>query len=108
VANIDNYEVFITPFDGRADQQPRKYSTQASKTDYHFKGLQPLSNYNVSVQGLAQDKKLWFISGNFATTDKVEAGPIYLNWLTAPIDLRLIDKSGTMLHVEVLFFDLGL
>lgn len=51
------------------DKNPKTYSTPGSQTDYHFRGLNPVTLYNVTVHGLSAGKKLWFISSNFFTTD---------------------------------------
>ena len=66
--NIDQYEVFISVATS-LDQQPRRFETPGSQTEYHFKGLEPVTLYNVSVRGLQTGKSLWAISGNFPTTD---------------------------------------
>uniref|UniRef100_A0A914BWZ1 Fibronectin type-III domain-containing protein n=1 Tax=Acrobeloides nanus TaxID=290746 RepID=A0A914BWZ1_9BILA len=93
--NIDKYEVFIGVAT-ELDQNPRRHETPGSQTEYHFQGLKPVTPYNITVQGLSEGTKLWFISAVFPTTDF--AIP-QLDWLTAPMDLRLIEKSETMMHV---------
>lgn len=62
------FKVFISVA-SKLDQNPKKFSTPGSQTTYHFKDLDSVVHYNVTVQGLSQNKKLWFISGIFATTD---------------------------------------
>ncbi|KIH52134.1 fibronectin type III domain protein, partial [Ancylostoma duodenale] len=79
------------------DQYPKEYTTPGSQTDYHFRQLNSVTQYNVTVQGLSGGNKLWFISSVFATTDFAEG---LLTWLPAPTDLHLIEKSDTMLHVD--------
>lgn len=54
----------------KLDKNPKQYSTAGSQTEYHFRDLDSVTQYNVTVQGLQQNTKLWFISSNFATTDK--------------------------------------
>uniref|UniRef100_A0A914E274 Fibronectin type-III domain-containing protein n=1 Tax=Acrobeloides nanus TaxID=290746 RepID=A0A914E274_9BILA len=92
--NIDKYEVFIDVA-SELDQNPRRHETPGSQTELHFQGLKPVTPYNVTVQGSSEGKKLWFISAVFPTTDLSAK----LDWLTTPMDLRLIEKSETMLHV---------
>ncbi|KAI6201513.1 hypothetical protein M3Y96_00850200 [Aphelenchoides besseyi] len=89
---IDKYEVFIS----RPKENARSYSTPGSQTEYHFRNLQPNTLYNVTVRGWNNKTPVWLISGNFATTIKVEPFP---EWLGPPTDLRLIEKSENMLHV---------
>uniref|UniRef100_A0A7I5E8R5 Fibronectin type III domain protein n=2 Tax=Haemonchus contortus TaxID=6289 RepID=A0A7I5E8R5_HAECO len=93
---IDTYQLFISVA-SELDQNPREYTTPGSQTDYHFRQLNSVTQYNVTVQGLSGSNKLWFISSVFATTDFAEG---LLNWLPAPTDLHLIEKSDTMLHVD--------
>uniref|UniRef100_A0A915DKV5 Fibronectin type-III domain-containing protein n=1 Tax=Ditylenchus dipsaci TaxID=166011 RepID=A0A915DKV5_9BILA len=93
--NIDKYEVFISVA-SQLDKNPRQFTTPGSQTEYHFRQLEPVTSYNVTVHGLSQNSKLWFISSVFSTTDKTLG---YLSWLTAPMDLRLLDKSENMLYV---------
>uniref|UniRef100_A0A7E4VM27 Fibronectin type III domain protein n=1 Tax=Panagrellus redivivus TaxID=6233 RepID=A0A7E4VM27_PANRE len=93
---IDKYEVFISVA-SEHDKNPKKSDVNGRQTDYHFKTLNPVTQYNVTVQGLEAGKKLWFISGVFATTDFAEG---LLSWLGPPTDLHLIEKSDTMIHVD--------
>ncbi|CAI4231782.1 unnamed protein product [Auanema sp. JU1783] len=93
---IDKYELFISVA-SVLDQNPKKYETPGRVYEYHFRGLEPVTQYNVTVHGLDENSKLWFISAVFATTDFAEG---LLNWLPAPTDLHLIEKSDTMLHVD--------
>uniref|UniRef100_A0AC34QKY1 Fibronectin type-III domain-containing protein n=1 Tax=Panagrolaimus sp. JU765 TaxID=591449 RepID=A0AC34QKY1_9BILA len=93
---IDKYEVYISVATD-LDQNPRKYETSGRQTDYHFKGLQQVTQYNVTVQGKEGAKRLWFISGVFSTTEFAEG---MVSWLGPPTDLHLIEKSDTMLHVD--------
>lgn len=65
---IKLFKVFIS-IASKLDQNPKKFSTPGSQTTYYFKELDAAVHYNVTVQGLSQNKKLWFISGIFATTD---------------------------------------
>uniref|UniRef100_A0AC35FY35 Fibronectin type-III domain-containing protein n=1 Tax=Panagrolaimus sp. PS1159 TaxID=55785 RepID=A0AC35FY35_9BILA len=74
-----------------------KHEAPGRQTDYHFRSLNPVTQYNVTVQGLESGKKLWFISGVFSTTDR---GYGLISWLGPPTDLHLIEKSDTMLHVD--------
>uniref|UniRef100_A0A1I7XS60 Fibronectin type-III domain-containing protein n=1 Tax=Heterorhabditis bacteriophora TaxID=37862 RepID=A0A1I7XS60_HETBA len=62
-----------------------------------YRDLNPVTQYNVTVQGLSEKSHLWFISSVFATTDFVNG---LLSWLPAPTDLHLIEKTDTMLHVD--------
>jgi hypothetical protein len=65
------------------------------------KGLKPKTNYRFKVQAQAP-------SGNwgpwspeiYATTKSEDVGPTDLDWLGPPTDLRLLDKSDTMLYVD--------
>lgn len=65
------------------------------------KGLKPKTNYRFKVQAQAP-------SGNwgpwspevYATTKSEDAGPVDLGWLGPPTDLRLLDKSDSMLYVD--------
>ncbi|CAJ0598951.1 unnamed protein product [Cylicocyclus nassatus] len=93
---IDNYQLFISVASD-IDQNPKMFTAPGSQTDYHFRQLEPVTQYNVTVQGLSGGNKLWFISSVFATTDFAEG---LLTWLPAPTDLHLIEKSDTMLHVD--------
>lgn len=72
------------------------FNITRQRTDYQFENLKPATPYNVTVEGGAGDRKLWFISRIFETTEKVDG---LLSWLSAPTDLELIEKSDTMLHV---------
>nr|CAD2156885.1 unnamed protein product [Meloidogyne enterolobii] len=92
---IDRYELLIAM--AAPLETAKRYDTPGSQTDYHFKGLNPITLYNITVRGLQDNKSKWTISGTFATTDKTE--PTELDWLGPPTDLRLIEKSDTMLHV---------
>uniref|UniRef100_A0A914W0E7 Fibronectin type-III domain-containing protein n=1 Tax=Plectus sambesii TaxID=2011161 RepID=A0A914W0E7_9BILA len=92
---IDTYKVYISVAH-EIDQSPKEYSVAGTVTDYHFRNLEPTTPYNVTIQGLTGDNKLWFISGVFDTTDIVKG---LLPWLPAPTDLHLIEKSDTMMHV---------
>lgn len=51
------------------DQNPKEFSVRGDVIDYHFRGLEPTTPYNVTVQGLKGDTKLWFITSVFDTTD---------------------------------------
>uniref|UniRef100_A0A0N4YQ20 Fibronectin type III domain protein n=1 Tax=Nippostrongylus brasiliensis TaxID=27835 RepID=A0A0N4YQ20_NIPBR len=93
---IDTYQLFISVA-SELDQNPKDFTTPGSQTDYHFRQLDSVTQYNVTVQGLSGSNKLWFISSVFATTDFAEG---LLTWLPAPTDLHLIEKSDTMLHVD--------
>uniref|UniRef100_A0A914QG08 Fibronectin type-III domain-containing protein n=1 Tax=Panagrolaimus davidi TaxID=227884 RepID=A0A914QG08_9BILA len=93
---IDKYELFISVA-SEHDKNPRKHEAPGRQTDYHFRSLNPVTQYNVTVQGLESGKKLWFISGVFSTTDR---GYGLISWLGPPTDLHLIEKSDTMLHVD--------
>uniref|UniRef100_A0A913IDA2 Fibronectin type-III domain-containing protein n=1 Tax=Strongyloides stercoralis TaxID=6248 RepID=A0A913IDA2_STRER len=93
--NINKYELFISVASA-LDQSPKKNSVGGNQREFHFKGLKSVTVYNVTVQGLSDDKKLWFISGTFPTTD---IGQGLLTWLGPPTDLTLIEKSDDMLHV---------
>ncbi|KJH44141.1 fibronectin type III domain protein [Dictyocaulus viviparus] len=93
---IDTYQLFISVA-SELDENPKQFSTPGSQTDYHFRQLNSVTQYNVTVQGLSEGNKLWFISSVFATTDFAEG---LLSWLPAPTDLHLIEKSDTMLHVD--------
>ncbi|KHJ91085.1 fibronectin type III domain protein [Oesophagostomum dentatum] len=93
---IDTYQLFISVA-SELDQHPKEFTTPGSQTDYHFRQLDSVTQYNVTVQGLSGGNKLWFISSVFATTDFAEG---LLSWLPAPTDLHLIEKSDTMLHVD--------
>uniref|UniRef100_A0A8R1HV11 Fibronectin type-III domain-containing protein n=1 Tax=Caenorhabditis japonica TaxID=281687 RepID=A0A8R1HV11_CAEJA len=93
---IDKYFVYISVATV-LDQNPKKFDVEAQTTDYHFRHLDSVTQYNVTVQGTSEGNKLWFISSVFATTDFAEG---LLNWLPAPTDLHLIEKSDTMLHVD--------
>lgn len=65
---IDTYKVYISVAH-EIDQSPKEYTVTGSVTDYHFRNLEPTTPYNITVQGLKGDHKLWFISGVFPTTD---------------------------------------
>ncbi|GMT18237.1 hypothetical protein PFISCL1PPCAC_9534, partial [Pristionchus fissidentatus] len=93
---IDSYQLFISVA-SQLDEHPNEHGTPGTQTDYHFRGLQPVTQYNVTVEGTSGGSKLWFISNVFSTTDHAEG---LLDWLAAPTDLRLIEKSETMLHVD--------
>uniref|UniRef100_A0A915B8J5 Fibronectin type-III domain-containing protein n=1 Tax=Parascaris univalens TaxID=6257 RepID=A0A915B8J5_PARUN len=92
---IDEYLVNISVASA-LDQHPHEFRTPGSQNDYHFHGLDPVTHYNITVQGLSQGKRLWFISEVFATTDFAEG---LLLWLPSPTDLKLLEKSDTMMHV---------
>ncbi|KAK0418386.1 hypothetical protein QR680_013533 [Steinernema hermaphroditum] len=79
------------------DQNPKGFTTSGRARDYHFRGLKPVTQYNVTLEGTVDGKRIWLISNVFATTD-FTAG--LLSWLPAPTDLHLIEKSDTMLHVD--------
>ncbi|GMS87185.1 hypothetical protein PENTCL1PPCAC_9360, partial [Pristionchus entomophagus] len=93
---IDSYQLFISVA-SQLDENPSEHGTPGAQTDYHFRGLQPVTQYNVTVEGTSAGSKLWFISNVFSTTDHAEG---LLDWLGPPTDLRLIEKSETMLHVD--------
>ncbi|ULU01578.1 hypothetical protein L3Y34_001716 [Caenorhabditis briggsae] len=93
---IDKYDLFISVA-SVLDQNPKKFDVSGHTTDYHFRNLDSVTQYNVTVQGTSEGNKLWFISSVFSTTDFAEG---LLSWLPAPTDLHLIEKSDTMLHVD--------
>ncbi|CAJ0579194.1 unnamed protein product, partial [Mesorhabditis spiculigera] len=93
---IQEYDVYISVA-SELDENPTKYTVNGRQTDYHFRSLDKVTLYNLTVQGRDSDRKLWFISGVFSTTD---FGDGLLTWLPAPTDLHLIEKSDTMLHVD--------
>uniref|UniRef100_A0A914HBE2 Fibronectin type-III domain-containing protein n=1 Tax=Globodera rostochiensis TaxID=31243 RepID=A0A914HBE2_GLORO len=100
VAHIERYELHIQPAARPPIQQqpPQRHEVPDSQTDFHFKGLQPVTLYNVTVHGLAQqDKSLWRISDNFPTTDITEQSLAWLSSWCTP--LTLVEKSDSMLHV---------
>jgi hypothetical protein len=66
--SIDNYDLSISVA-SELDQNPKKFSVPASELEYHFRELSPVTQYNVTVQGLQEGKRLWFISNIFPTTD---------------------------------------
>ncbi|KAL3115899.1 hypothetical protein niasHT_007199 [Heterodera trifolii] len=97
VAHIEQYELHIQPTE-RLVQAPQRHEVPDSQTDFQFKGLVPVTVYNVTVQGLAQQgKSLWRISDNFATTDISEPSLAWLSSWCSP--LTLVEKSDSMLHV---------
>uniref|UniRef100_A0A158P9A7 Fibronectin type III domain protein n=1 Tax=Angiostrongylus cantonensis TaxID=6313 RepID=A0A158P9A7_ANGCA len=87
---IDTYQVSFA-------SQGKDFRFKISNFTYYFRQLNSVTQYNVTVQGLSANNKLWFISSVFATTDFAEG---MLSWLPAPTDLHLIEKSDTMLHVD--------
>ncbi|CAJ0941669.1 unnamed protein product, partial [Mesorhabditis belari] len=93
---IEKYDVYISVA-SVLDENPQMFSTSGRQTDYHFRNLDRVTHYNVTVKGQAGGQNLWFISGVFPTTD---FGDGLLSWLPAPTDLHLIEKSDTMLHVD--------
>ncbi|CAB3401714.1 unnamed protein product [Caenorhabditis bovis] len=93
---IDTYDLFISVAT-ELDQNPKKFEVSGHTTDYHFRDLDSVTQYNVTVQGKSEGNRLWFISSVFATTDFAEG---LLSWLGPPTDLHLIEKSDTMLHVD--------
>uniref|UniRef100_A0AC35UE32 Protein-tyrosine-phosphatase n=1 Tax=Rhabditophanes sp. KR3021 TaxID=114890 RepID=A0AC35UE32_9BILA len=94
--NINKYELFISVASS-LDTNPKKHSASGTQREFHFRNLNAVTSYNVTVHGLSEDKKLWFISGTFLTTDY---GTGLLPWLGPPTDLNLIEKSDSMLHVQ--------
>lgn len=87
--------MFISPVVHAVEQQPQQDETPPLQRDYHFKKLTPLTRYNVSVQGISQDTRLWFISNVFSTTDFAD-----LHWLPALCELELIERTDTSLHIN--------
>ncbi|CAI5445350.1 unnamed protein product [Caenorhabditis angaria] len=93
---IDRYNLSISVASS-LDQNPKKFDTPGSVTEFHFRDLNSVTQYNITVHGHKEGKPLWFISSVFSTTDFAEG---LLTWLSAPTDLHLIEKSETMLHVD--------
>ncbi|KRX64845.1 Phosphatidylinositol phosphatase PTPRQ [Trichinella sp. T9] len=94
---ITNYLVFLYPHES-ADSTPVTFDdVSSSTTSYHFKNLHPNLMYNITVKGISRGRPVWFISKAFSTSSKQEG---FLDWLPAPTDLQLIEKSDTMLHVS--------
>ncbi|TKR65207.1 hypothetical protein L596_025641 [Steinernema carpocapsae] len=93
---IDKYLLNISVASS-LDENPKGFSTQGKSRDFHFRDLKPVTQYNVTLEGTMEGKRIWLISNVFATTD-FTAG--LLSWLPAPTDLHLIEKSDTMLHVD--------
>ncbi|VDN36296.1 unnamed protein product, partial [Gongylonema pulchrum] len=58
------------------DKHPKQYAVRGEQTDFHFRGLEPVTHYNITVQGVG-----------------------LLSWLPAPTDLKLLEKSDRMMHV---------
>ncbi|CAD5222389.1 unnamed protein product [Bursaphelenchus xylophilus] len=93
--NIEKYDLTISVA-SELDKNPKKYSTGGQQKEFHFKGLEPSTYYNVTVTGRAGPKNLWFISNNFPTTEKAEhASIVNIGPVT---NLRVIDKSENMIH----------
>jgi hypothetical protein len=65
---IDTYKVYISVAHVM-DQSLKEYKVTSNITNYHFHTLELTTPYNVTIQGLTGDNKLWFISGVFNTTD---------------------------------------
>lgn len=67
---ISQYKVSISVATD-LDQPVNEQTVGADTTDMHFRSLESVTKYNITVHGLTADKKfLWFISGVFDTTDK--------------------------------------
>ncbi|MCP9258787.1 hypothetical protein DINM_001788 [Dirofilaria immitis] len=89
---VDQYLVSIS----LVDKQPKQFTVRGEQNDYHFRGLEPATYYNITVQGLSEGKRMWFITEVFSTTDY---GTGLLSWLPPPIDLKLLEKSDHFMHV---------
>lgn len=68
-------KVFIRPAMGLSSQILQRHEVPASQLDFHFKGLQPVTQYNVTVHGMGTGKRLWPISNVFSTTDITVPSP---------------------------------
>lgn len=70
---------------------------------HEFRQLVKAKNYNVTVEGYSVGERgdpnprlIWYISKIFQTPD---VSDLYLPWLTAPSNLRLLEKSETAMHI---------
>ncbi|VDN93409.1 unnamed protein product [Brugia pahangi] len=92
---VDQYLVSIS-LASSFDKHPKQFTVRGEQNDYHFRGLEPATHYNITIQGLSESKRMWFITEVFSTTDY---GTGLLSWLPPPTDLKLLEKSDRFLHV---------
>ncbi|CAG9530835.1 unnamed protein product [Cercopithifilaria johnstoni] len=92
---VDQYLVDIS-LASSSDEHPKQFTVHGGQNDYHFHGLEPATHYNITVQGLSEGKRMWFITEVFPTTDY---GSGLLSWLPPPTDLKLLEKSDRSMHV---------
>lgn len=94
---IERYEVSIIPVSDNRNE-PKKFTTASSQTDYHFKDLEASTYYNVTVLGKTGPKTIWTIHDTYSTTEKAEKSTIVA---IGPVNkLWIFDKSDTMLHAQ--------
>uniref|UniRef100_A0A915Q6K3 Fibronectin type-III domain-containing protein n=1 Tax=Setaria digitata TaxID=48799 RepID=A0A915Q6K3_9BILA len=92
---VDQYLVSIS-LASSLDKHPKQFTVRGEQNDYHFHDLEPITHYNITIQGLSEGKRMWFITEVFSTTDY---GSGLLSWLSPPTDLKLLEKSDRMMHV---------
>lgn len=54
---------------GALDQHPKQFTVDGEQNDYHFRDLEPATHYNITVEGVSEGKRMWFITEVFPTTD---------------------------------------
>ncbi|EJD74869.1 hypothetical protein LOAG_17881 [Loa loa] len=92
---VDQYLVNIS-LASSLDKHPKQFTVRGEQNSYHFRGLEPATHYNITIQGLSEGKRMWFITEVFSTTDY---GTGLLSWLPPPTDLKLLEKSDRFMHV---------
>ncbi|CDW52276.1 protein sidekick [Trichuris trichiura] len=105
---ITSYKVSLYPYGGMDTTKTIFDDVPGTESSYHFRNLDPNTMYNVTVKGLARGRTVWLISRVFQTISKSLLYVLryqsyaegFLDWLAAPSDMQLIEKTDTMLHVS--------